>query len=144
MATFNLPETQEALETHFKGSFIQPFHETAIPTPETVRRNEAGQIDPYITFQYGDVTDGYSETFGGVETGDFYLPIYFQVVSPEAGISRKLYNKLLETMLGFRTPHGGQVRKGVGGASLPMANDDGTILAYVNPASFKVKVQLFS
>lgn len=141
---YSLDVSQQNLIDLLTTNFVQKSYEIAIPEPETLKRNAQGKVDPYIAFQFGDLQDGYSETFGGAETNDFWLPFYAQVVASDAAVARKLGNKMVRTLLGYSEIYGGQVRKRMGGSMFPIGNMDGTIAAYIMPISFGVKIQLFT
>lgn len=140
---YSLDETQQDIIDHIQDQMPQKIHEIAVPEPETIIRTPGGKVEPYIAFQFGDLSDGYSETFGGAKTNDFWLPIYFQTVASEPDVCRKISNRLLSKMLGYSALYGGEVRKRMGGKMLPIGNSDGTVMAYISPASFGVKIQLF-
>lgn len=140
---YSLDVSQQNILDRLRSELAQPVHEVSIPEPETVMRNSKGEIDPYIAIQFGDLQDGFSETFGGAQTGDFWLPIYLQAVASKAEISRKISNRIVRTLLGFPERYGGQVRKRMGGSMFPIGNMDGTVSAYISPSSFGVKIQLF-
>jgi len=139
-----LDVSQQNVINLLKTEFVEPAYEVSTPDEKTLIRTPAGKISPYIAFQFGDLQDGYSETFGGAETNDFWLPIYVQVVASEAEVARKLSNKLVRVLLGYRETYGGQIRKRLGGGMFPIQSMDGTVEAYVAPASFGVKIQLFT
>jgi len=141
--TYSLEDTQERILAYLRAEMAQTVYETAIPEYTTLKRNDRGQVVPYVAVQFGDLVDAYSETFAGVETGDFWLPITLQAVSGDPVISRKISNKLIRIMLGWKEKYGGQVRKRMGGRQLPINNADGATAAYVNPTSFGVRIQLF-
>lgn len=141
---YSLDETQDDIIAYLKSELKQPLYEVSIPEIQTVKRNAKGEVEPYIAFQFGDLSDGYSETFGGAETNDFWLPIYLQSVASTPEISRKIANRTIKVMLGYHAEYGGQVRKRMGGGMFPISNMDGTIEAYISPTSFGVKIQLFT
>lgn len=142
--TYSLDVSQQNLIDLLKANFVQKSYEVAIPEPETLIRDEGGNVQPYIAYQFGDLQDGYSETFGGAATNDFWMNFNVQVVSSDPVISRKLGNKLVKVFLGYSEQYGGQVRKRLGGSMNPIGNMDGTIAAYIMPISFGVKIQLFT
>lgn len=140
---YSLDQTQEDIITHIKSSMAQPVYEVAIPEPDTVKRAPNGDLEPYIAFQFGDLADGYSETFAGAVSNDFWLPIYFQVVASQAALARGISNKLTKAMMGYSVDYGGQIRKRMGGGIFPLTNMDGSVSAYIVPSSFGAKIQLF-
>lgn len=140
---YSLDVSQQNILDLLESEMAQPVFEVAIPEPETVKRNSKGQVTPYIAIQFGDLQDGFSETFGGARTGDFWLPIYLQAIASDASISRKIGNRLIRVLLGYSEQYGGEVKKRMGGSMFPIGNMDGTIAAYITPSSFGVKIQLF-
>lgn len=140
---FSLDITQQALIDHITAGVKFPVFETAIPDADTVLRDESGAVEPYVAYQFSDIVEGYSQTFGGAATGTYWQPFNFQVVGPDAEIVRKIANRMQFLMLGFSVPFGGEVKKRMGGRLLSGANNDGTGQFYVFPASFGVKVGLF-
>ena len=141
--TYSLDLSQQQFIDTLAAEFVQPAFEIAIPEPNTVRRNAAGTIEPYITYQFGDISDGYSETFAGATSNDFWLPFYIQAIAGDAATARRMGNKLVRVFLGDTHEFGGQVRKRFGGSIFTVANADGTVVAYIFPVSLGVKIQLF-
>lgn len=139
---FSLDLVQDEIVGYLKSTISQPLHEQAIPDTSTVRRNEVGQIDPYISFQFGTPVQQGSRSFAGSFHDDYILPIYFQVISPEPALGRRIANKLLRTFLGAGFSWGGQVRQRSGGPMFPMVQSTGATEAYAFPLSFGLLVQL--
>ncbi len=133
--------TQEEMLALLNAQFVQPIVEQGIPDINTVRRNTAGDIDPYIAVQFGDLQQGASRSFVGPRGDDYVMPIYFQCIAPEAGIARGLQNKLVDILLGEGFPWSGSVRKRPGGAMFPMTNSNSATEAYTAPSSFGLLVQ---
>ena len=140
---YSLDLSQQQFIDTLAAEFVQPAFEIAIPEPNTVKRNAAGKIEPYLTYQFGDISDGYSETFAGATSNDFWLPFYVQAIAGDAATARRIGNKLVRVFLGDTHEFGGQVRKRFGGSIFPVANADGTVIAYIFPISLGVKIQLF-
>lgn len=140
---YSLERSQQTFIDTLESEFAQPSFEVSIPEPATVKRNPQGKVSPYITYQFGDVSDGFSETFAGATSNDFWLPFYAQAIASDAATARKIGNKLVQVFLGQSHDFGGQVRKRFGGSIFPIANADGTIVAYIFPISLGVKIQLF-
>lgn len=140
---YSLDLSQQQFIDTLAAGFVQPAFEIAIPEPNTVKRNAAGKIEPYLTYQFGDISDGYSETFAGATSNDFWLPFYVQAIAGDAATARRIGNKLVRVFLGDTHGFGGQVRKRFGGSIFPVANADGTVVAYIFPISLGVKIQLF-
>lgn len=141
---YSLDVSQQNLIDLLKNNFAQKSYEIAVPEPETLKRNAKGEVDPYIAYQFGNLQDGYSETFAGVVSGDFWLHFNMQVVASDAALARKISNKMMRVFLGYSETYGGEVKPRLGGVMQSYGNMDGTIAAYVFPVSFGVKIQLFT
>lgn len=139
---FNLHEIQDQIIQHIHDEAEARAFEIAIPDADTLRRNSKGQIEPYVAFQIQMPQNPIGESFAGVWSADFELPVNLQVVAPTADLSRGIATKLFGSMLGFGVKHGSGLRPRFGGAVMPIANNDGTVQAYIHPMSFGVKVQL--
>ena len=142
--TFNLESVQESFISHLENTVNVDVYEIAMPDLETLKRNSAGMIYPYVAFQLLMPQHARGESFGGVWSADYDLPVNLQAIGPTADLSRKLANRVYEAVLGFAVGHGGGFRPRFGGAVLPIASNDGTVQAYVHPMSFAVRVQLFN
>lgn len=120
-----------------------PLEEQGIPDADTVRKVD-GKIEPYIALQFGDLQRRVNgETFAGVRTFDYELPIYVQVCAAEPRLVRQISNGVvLDKLLGFSTRWTGEVRKRPGGAMWPITNSTGATEAYVFPSSYALTVQL--
>lgn len=140
---YSLDISQQQFIDTLAAEFAQTAYEVAIPEPSTVKRNAAGKITPYITYQFGDISDGYSETFAGATSNDFWLPFYVQAIAGDAATARQIGNKLVRVFLGQEHDFGGQVRKRFGGKIFSDGNADGTGVFYIFPISLGVKIQLF-
>lgn len=136
-----ISQTQEEILELLQNEFAQPIVEQGIPDISTVKRNLAGEIDPYIAIQFGDLQQGRATSMVGPRGDDYILPIYVQCIAPEVGIARKLQNKILDVMLGAGFPWSGNVRKRPGGGMFTMTNSNSATEAYTFPASFGLTVQ---
>lgn len=132
--------TQQEILTLLEGAFAQPVVEQGIPDIKTVRRNTAGDIEPYIAIQFGDLQQGVNRSFVGPRGDDYILPIYFQCIAADVGIARGLQNKVLDVMLGEGFAWSGNVRKRPGGGMFTMTNSNSATEAYTFPASFGLVV----
>lgn len=133
--------TQAEMLALLDAEFIQPIVEQGIPDINTVRRNSAGDIEPYIAIQFGDLQQQGATSFVGPRGDDYVMPLYAQCIAPEAGIARGLQNKLVNVLLGEGFPWSGNVRKRPGGAMFPMTNSNSATEAYTAPSSFGLLVQ---
>lgn len=139
---FSLDTVQEDIIAFIDAQFVQPLVEQGVPDISTVLRNESGDIEPYISFQFGDTQEGATRSMAGVRAGDYQLPIYFQCVAPEADIARRLSNKLTRVFLGETFPWAGSVRKRPGGGMWPLTGSNSATEAYLAPSSFGVLLEL--
>lgn len=139
---FSLDVVQDEIIAFLDANFHEPFVEQAIPDIETVKRNKQGKIDPYFSFQFGQVVQQGSEGFAGAFHADYQLPIYFQAVAPTPVIGRKMANKLTREFLGAGFSWAGEVRQRSGGPMFPMVQSTGAAEAYVFPSSFGLLMQL--
>lgn len=141
---YSIEVSQQAIIDHLRANFAQPLFEISTPEYDTIKRNAKGGVDPYICFQFDEPRDGFSSTFGGATTNDFYLIVKVQVVASDPSIARRISNKLMMKLNGFDVPYGGELEKRVTiGGMTPIGNMDGTVAAYVYPSRFAAKVQLF-
>lgn len=133
---------QEGIIALLESSFAQPLVEQAIPDSKTVLRNEVtGDIDPYIAYSFGDMQQGQAHSMAGPRWDDYETPIYIQVVAPEAGIARRLGNKVRDVLTGESVPWSGSIRKRPGGGMFPLVASTGATEGYIMPASFGVLIQ---
>lgn len=140
----NETSIQESIIALLDSSFAQPLVEQAVPDSKTVRRNSAGDIDPYIAYFFGDLQQGRAYSMAGPRGDDYEMPIYTQVIAPDAGIARRLGNKLRDVLLGEDVPWSGSIRKRAGGGMFPLVASTGATEAYIMPASFGVLIQFDS
>lgn len=132
---------QEAIISLLESSFAQPLVEQAVPDSKTVKRNSIGQIDPYIAYHFGDTQQGTATSMAGPRWDDYEMPIYTQVIAPDADIARRLGNKLRDVLLGREFTWTGSIRKRPGGGMFPLVASTGATEAYIMPASFGVLIQ---
>lgn len=137
----SINQTQEEILELLRDEFAQPIVEQGIPDIQTVKRNTAGDVDPYIAIQFGDLQQGRATSMVGPRGDDYVLPIYVQCIAPEVGIARQLQNKILDVMLGAGFPWSGNVRKRPGGGMFTMTNSNSATEVYTFPASFGLTVQ---
>lgn len=144
MPSFSLQETQEAILTYLDQQFVQPVVEMAVPDVNTVLRNDAGMIEPYVAVQFGDVFPQGKRNMATPMGDDYQLPIYIQYVAADPGIARRMYNKGLGLFLAQQFPYAGSVRKRVGGGMYELNASNGATEAYMFPGSFGLLVQLLA
>ena len=132
---------QEDIIAFLDASFPEPLVEQAVPDSRTVRRNGAGDVDPYIAYSFGDLQQGRAYSMAGPRGDDYEMPIYTQVIAPNAAIARRLGNKLRDVLLGAGVPCSGSIRKRPDGGMFPLVASNGATEAYIMPASFGVLIQ---
>lgn len=141
--TLNLVEVQDQILEALESAVPYPVVEQGIPDSYTVRKVD-GKILPYIALQFGDLQrrqDG--QTFIGVRTFDYELPMYVQVCSANARQARQIASGVvLEALLGLRFPWTGEVRKRPGGGMFQITQSNGATEAYLFPSSWAVTIQL--
>lgn len=140
---YNLPEIQEQILNHVRDRAGVDVYEIAIPDPDTLRRNSKGEIYPYVAIQLLMPQHARGESFAGVWSADYDLPINLQAIAPDAETSRSVANRVYEAVLGFGVEFGSGFRPRFGGSVMPVTSNDGTVQAYIHPMSFSVRVQLF-
>lgn len=140
----SLEETQEGILEFLQTSFAQPVHELAVPDAQTLLRNSAGGVDPYIAIQFGDVYQQGKQNMATPMGDDYQLPIYIQYVAANPKIARKMYNKGLGLFLAKTFPYSGSVTKRLGGGMYALNASNAATEAYMFPASFKLLVQLLT
>lgn len=137
----NLESIQNGILAYLDDNLAQPVVEQGIPDAETVLRNAAGNIDPYIAVQFGDIQQGRAHSMIGPRGDDYILPLYFQCVGPTPAIARGVQNRLLDLFLGAKFPWAGNVRKRPGGGMFSVTNSSASTEAYMMPSSFGIVVQ---
>ena len=140
----NLVDVQDQIYEALENAIPYPLVEQGVPDEDTVRKVN-GKVEPYVALQFGDLQRGRlgGETFAGVRTFDYELPIYIQVVSADMSKARKIRDgAVLDMMLGFSQDWTGEVRKRPGGGMWPITNSNGATEAYLYPSSWAVTVQL--
>ena len=138
----SLEEIQEGFLADLEDNLVQPVYETAIPDHVSVLRNDHGDIEPYVSIQFGDTQPGRVTSFVGPWGDDYEIPIYMQTIAPTPRIARKMANKIVEFMLGADFEWSGQVRKRAGGSMFPLVGSNGATQAYMYPLSFKLLMQM--
>lgn len=136
-----IEDIQQAILDYLDLQFAQPVVEQGVADANTVLRNAAGAIDPYIAIQFGDLQQGVARSMIGPRGDDYILPMYFQCIAPTPALARKIQNKLLDVMLGAQFPWAGNVRKRPGGGMFSTTNSSAATEAYTMPSSFGLVVQ---
>lgn len=139
---FSLDTTQAEILAYLDAQFVQPVIEQGIPDTQTVRRNTAGAIDPYIAVSFGMPVQQGSRGFSGAFHDDYVLPLYGVVIAPTPEIARELGNKFVRVFLGKGFSWAGEVRQRSGGPMFPMVQSSGATEAYAFPVSFGLLMQL--
>lgn len=140
---FSLDVVQENILSYMRSEFVQPIVEQSIPGPETVLRNDAGLIEPYIAIQFGDIQPfARGKSFAGPRGDDYWLPLYCQSLAPTPEIARRLSNKLVNVMLGMNFDWAGSVRKRSGYGMFPIDSSTGGTEAYEFPTFFQIAIQI--
>ena len=136
----NLESIQDAVIAVIE-SMPQASVEQAVPDTATVLRNAAGAVEPYIAYQFGDIQEGETRNFAGPRHDDYQMPLYIMIVAPTPAIARKVYNRLMDKLLGSTFPYTGNIRKRPGGMTWPILASSGAVEAYIFPASFSLLIQ---
>lgn len=141
---YNLNEVRAEVLGHLRTTHNPiPVYHIAIPDVDTLKRNAKGQITPYIAVQILMPQNARGESFAGVWSADYDLPVNLQVITADADLSGEIAAEVFESMLGFGISFGSGFRPRFGGAVLPLTSNDGTIQAFIHPMSFSARVQLF-
>lgn len=141
----SIDHTQEQILEFLQDNLAQPVYEESIPDGKTVKRNQRGQIDPYITVQFGDVYARGAKSMVGQRGHDYSMPFSAQVIAPDATVGRKISNRMMGLLLGktFDYARGGVDKLPVGGAVMTVNQSDSSSQALMVPSWFKVTIQYF-
>lgn len=139
---FSLQEVQEDVLALLDTEFVQPIVEQGIVDINTVKRNSAGRIDPYIAISFGQPREQGAKSFVGAWGHDYVLPVYAQVIASTPKVARELGNKLIRVFLGQGFDWAGEVRQMSGGPTIPITNSTQATEAYTVPMSFGLLLQL--
>ena len=140
----NLVDVQDQIYEALENAIPYPLVEQGVPDADTVRKVN-GKIEPYIALQFGDLQRGRlgGETFAGVRTFDYELPIYIQVCSANARMARQIAGGVvLDALLGLEFEWTGEVRKRPGGGMFSLTSSNGATECYMMPSSWAVTVQI--
>lgn len=136
-----IEQTQDEILELMDTEFVQPVVEQGIVDIDTVKRNLAGDVEPYIAIHFGMIQNGRGKSFVGPRGHDYILPIYVQAITPDPTLARRLQNKIVDVLLGEGFPWSGQIEQRPGGAIFPMTNSNSATEAYVSASSFGLLVQ---
>lgn len=138
-----LVEFQDAVLAHLKETIPQPVYEQAVPDAANLRKVN-GKLLPYVALQFGDLQrKAGGNTFAGVRTYDYELPIYVQVCAADPSTARRIASgKVLDALLGLSGDGTGEVRKRPGGGMFPVVNSNAATEAYLFPSSWAVTLQI--
>lgn len=132
---------QNAILSALTTAFKEPIIEQSIPDSKLVRRNAAGDIDPYYAVEFGDLQEGYTHSMAGPRGDDYVMPVYIRSVAPTASIARRMANRVRDLLLGEAFTWTGSIRKRPGGGMFPITASNGATEAFISPASFGVPIQ---
>lgn len=148
--SFSLSDIRADLNTFLDGTVFpgQTLYQQAISDTTILENFANGSVKPYVAVQYGDIQPWGSTSFVGPMGDDYMLPIYLKIVvagdQSETGVplGQLLYDRCIQRFLGAHFDWAGQIRKRVGGDSIPIKSDTGAIEAMVFPVSFALGIQL--
>lgn len=139
---YSIEDIQDGIANVIKSGFTGvKVVEQAVPNINTIKRDAAGKVVPYIAYQFGDLQEGTSHSMVGPEGDDYRIPVYVQCVSGDAREARRFANKIVTLLLGATFPWAGQVRKRPGGGMWSLVTSDPATEAYQFPASFSITAQ---
>lgn len=137
----NLESFQDDLLQHLRDNLPAEVVEQSVPDAKSVRRSSVnGEVIPYYAIQFGDLQAGGARSMAGARGDDYQIPFYVVCIAGEASLARRLYNRLLDHVLGKGFRWTGDVRKRPGGAMFTMTQTDASTEAYAFPASFSVLI----
>jgi hypothetical protein len=132
---------QEDILAFLNDAIAQPVIEQSIPDSQTVLRNSAGDIQPYVAVQFGDSQQQGSRAMAGPLGDDYVIPIYTQAIGPTPKIARQIANRVRAALLGAAFEWSGTLRKRPGGGMFPITSSNGATECYQTPASFGLMYQ---
>lgn len=137
----NMEDIQESVLSLLRSNLPSPVEEQGVPDSDTVKRNAAGDLDPYYALSFGSNQQGRSRSMIGPRGDDYIMPLYLMSIAPTPEIARRMYNKATDLLLGEGFPWTGNIRQRSGGAMFTMTNSDNSTEAYTFPASFGLLIQ---
>lgn len=141
---FSLDEIEDGILDFLRSGLepAQQVYDDYIPNTKTLRRNQSGEIVPYVVVQFGDLQPRSSYSMVGPRGGDYELPVYAQCISADPRIARRISNKVVRLFLGETFPWAGDVRKRPGFNMFTIDSSDSSVEAYSAPTFFAVTVQV--
>lgn len=139
---FSIEDIQDGILEHLRGALIQEVYDDYIPNTKTLRRNESGEVVPYLVVQFGDLQPQNAYAMTGSWDDDYGMPVYIQAISADPKIARRLANKVVRVLLGQAFPWSGQMRKRPGFNMFTIDSSDSSVEAYASPVFMTVLVQL--
>lgn len=129
---------------HLTSEIPQDVYRQGVPDIDSLERDATGKVKYYVAVQFGmPQAKASGKTFSGVRHDDHILPVYIQVVGPNATkVEDVALGKVLDVMLGYSTDWCAYVEQRPGGAVLPMTQSNGATEAYVFPLSFGLTFQM--
>lgn len=140
----SIDHLSDEILTLLRAKFVQPIYEEGIPDGLTVRRNRNGDIEPYLSVQFGDVFAGGASNMASVKGHDYVMPLSIQVMSQDPSVGRRLNNKLFRILVGHQFTNAAPVEKRpVGGAIMTINQSDSASEVYMVPSWYRILFQYF-
>lgn len=133
--------TIEEVLTYLEDNLAQEVIEQAFIDADTVLRDNQGRVKPFVAVSFGDLQQGRLKSMASVTGDDHTLPLRIQAVGPTPKVTRQLWSRTLELLLGKQFTWTGETRKRPGGALFPIANTDNSTEAFSFAASFGIPIQ---
>lgn len=139
----SLEYLQDKILEELQTEFAQPVYLEGIPNGGSLRINDRGRVDPYLTVQFSDPFTGGSRGFVGQKNNDYRFTFAVQVLTPDADIGRRLSNKLFRVLVGKQWEYMlGEISKNpVGGAINTINQSDPALQVYMVPSWFRFTFQ---
>lgn len=137
----SLTAIQADIANKLNDDFVQPIHNTGIPTAQNLIRVN-GKVDPYLVYVFSDLGRGFSTNFAGSRGDDYIQPVNIMAVVPTAALADQFRNRIVDKMLGYRPQYAGQLNKRPGGGTFTVQNEAGGVEAYVAMVAFTCTVQI--
>lgn len=122
----------------------QPVHLQTIADTTILERNSAGKVKPYVAVQIGDIRYSGNETFGGVRSADYIVPIKGKIVvsGTDYAIGDTLRDQFYNRFYGVKFDWAGNIRplSGIAG-EFPLRKSDGSTEAIILPFGVGIVTQ---
>ena len=119
-------------------TFAQEVFEGGVPTPETIMRDNNGQIKPYLVARFSDVSRDYrGNAMGGARLDHYYGFLDVIVVSGYDTVTRNLAGYVMDKMLGASVAESGQLNKVGGGGAFEILSGRDKPAAYCLAVGFR-------